>query len=114
MFWYMRLAEVEKKITRLNECQTSLTGKQSEFQSNEPKCMKPELTPTTWHGTLATAFDDIREAGIHQPYLEIIGSQFSAVFTAIATKIAELQIEMASIKATIERLLAEEAANNMK
>lgn len=110
----MRLAEVEKKITRLNECQASLTGKQGEFQANEPKCMKPELTTTTWHGTLATAFDQIREAGIHQPYLEIIGTQFSAVFEAIAAKIAELQAEMASIRATIDRLLAEEAANNMK
>ena len=76
--------------------------------------MKPELTPTTWHGTLATAFDQIREAGIHQPYLEIIGTQFSAVFEAIATKIEELTLEMASIRATIDRLLAEEAANNMK
>lgn len=114
MYWYMKLAEVKAKITRLNACQASLTGKQGEFQSNEPKCMDPELTPTTWHGTLATAFDEIREAGIHQPYLEIIGTQFGAVFAAIAAKIAELQAEIVSIQATIDRLLAEEAANNMK
>lgn len=113
-YWYTKLAEVQMKINRLNECQSSLTGKQGEFQANEPKCMEPELTPTTWHGTLATAFDQIREAGIHQPYLDIIGSQFGDVFTAITAKIAELQAEMVSIRATIDRLLAEEAANSMR
>ncbi|MER2008962.1 MAG: DUF5082 family protein [Psychrobacillus sp.] len=114
MYWYMKLAEVKAKIARLNACQASLTGKQGEFQSNEPKCKEPELTPTTWHGTLATAFDDIRESGIRQPYLEIIGTQFSAVFDAITAKLLELQAEIVSIQATIDRLKAEEAANSMK
>ncbi|MBD7943131.1 DUF5082 domain-containing protein [Psychrobacillus sp. AK 1817] len=105
------IAKKEEEIRRLNECQSSLTGKQSEFTSNEPKCMEPELTTTTWYGTLATAFDEIRESGIKAPYQEIIGTQFSAVFSAISAKIAEIQAEIAALRATIARIAAEEAAN---
>src|SRR6185437_8593392 len=83
---------------------------QQEFSSNEHKCLEPELTVRTWHGEHASKFDDIRDAGIHAPYLEIIGAQFSKVFTVIAEKIASLLMEIASIERIIASILAEQAA----
>lgn len=77
---------------------------------NEHKCLEPELSATTWQGRHATDFQAIREEGIHTAYLEIAGTQFANVYSAIAAKIASLQAEIASIQQTIERLLAEEAA----
>lgn len=99
-----------EEVRRLTKCQSDLGIKQSEFQSEEKKCLEPELSASTWHGTLATAFQDIREAGIHTPFLEITGAQFTNVFTAIADKINSLNAEIVSIEQTIARLEAEAKA----
>ena len=109
-YYIALLKKKQEDLRRLIACQTTLTGKQSEFQSHEQKCLQPELSATTWHGTLATAFQDIREAGIHTPYLEIVGTQFTNVFTAITDKINALIAEIASIEATIASLRAAEEA----
>lgn len=108
-YYYALLHKKQEEIRRLNECQSSLSDKQAQFNENEHKCLEPELTTTTWHGTLATSFDEIREAGIHTSFLEIAGAQFAAVFSAITAKIASLQAEIASIQQIIAELLAEEA-----
>jgi hypothetical protein len=103
-YYYALLREKQGEVERLNACQTSLQGKQEEFTANEQKCLEPELSVMTWHGKHATDFQNIRESGIHTSYLEIAGEQFSKVFHAISDKIASLQIEIASIQRTIERL----------
>ena len=108
-YYIALLKKKQEELRRLIACQSTLHGKQSEFQSHEQKCLEPELSATTWHGTLATAFQDIREAGIHAPYLEIAGTQFTNVFTAITNKINALIAEIASIEATIASLRAAEA-----
>jgi len=109
-YYYAQLQKKQEEVRRLTACQTTLQGKQSEFKSNEQKCLEPELSARTWHGTLATAFQDIREAGIHTPFLEITGAQFTNVFTAIADKINSLNAEIVSIEQTIARLEAEARA----
>lgn len=108
-YYYALLHKKQEELRRLIECQGSITEKQGQFSENEHKCMEPELTTTTWHGTLATSFDDIREAGIHTSFLEIVGAQFAAVFSAISSKITSLMAEIESIQQTIANLLAEEA-----
>src|SRR4051794_12704393 len=94
-FYYAQLRKKQGEVARLNSCQASLQGKQQQFSTNEKKCLEPELTVKTWHGKHASQFEDTREAGIHAPYLEIIGAQFSKVFTVIAEKIASLLMEIA-------------------
>jgi len=108
-YYYALLHKKQEELKRLIECQGLLSEKQAQFNENEYKCLEPELTTTTWFGTLATSFDDIREAGIHASYLEITGAQFSAVFSAISNKITSLIAEIESIKQIIANLLAEEA-----
>ncbi|HJF31855.1 MAG TPA: DUF5082 domain-containing protein [Sporosarcina psychrophila] len=109
-YYYAQLRKKQEEVRRLIECQSTLQRKQSEFQSNEQKCLEPELSARTWHGTLATAFQDIREAGIHTPFMEIAGAQFMTVFTAITDKINSLNAEIASLEQTIARLEAEARA----
>ncbi|MEK3934615.1 DUF5082 family protein [Sporosarcina sp. FSL W7-1349] len=109
-FYIALKAKKLNEVARLQACQANLESKQGEFQQNEGKCLEPELTLTTWHGKHASDFDDIRDADIHASYLELSGDQFTKVFDAIAAKIAELQAEIVQIQATIDRLLAEQAA----
>ena len=109
-YYLALLAKKQEEVRRLNVCNSSLSGKKAEFQSNQHKCLEPHLTTTTWHGTLADSFDDIREGGIEASYLEIVGSQFSAAFSAIANKIASLEAEIEQIKRIIEEIRAREAA----
>lgn len=109
-YYYALLRKKQGEVARLNSCQASLQGKQQEFTANEQECLEPELTVRTWHGKHGSDFDNIREAQIHAPYLEIIGAQFSKVFAAIAAKISSLLAEIASIEQTIARILAEQAA----
>ncbi len=104
------LAKKQLEVQRLKACKAALSGKQSEFQANQRKCLEPHLTAMTWHGNLADQFDNIREGGIEASYLEIVGSQFNAVFTAIDNKIASLEAEIEQIKRIIEEIKAREAA----
>ena len=105
-YYIAEIARKRKEIERLNACQGSLQGKQGEFNENVDKCLDPELTITTWHGNHASEFDDIRESGIHTPYLEIAGAQFSKVFGAIAKKIAELEAEIARLQQIVASICA--------
>lgn len=105
-FYYAEKARKEREVERLQECRSSLEGKQGEFNDNEPKCLEPELTLKTWHGNHASDFDDIRDAGIHTPYLEIAGEQFQKVYDKIADKIASLQAEIAELQRLIDQILA--------
>ncbi|MEK3952662.1 MULTISPECIES: YwqH-like family protein [Psychrobacillus] len=107
--YYALLAKKREDLQRLITCQSSLQGKQSEYNTNEPKCLEPELTSTTWQGNHANKFDDIRESGIHTSYVDISGTQFSNVFSAISAKISELNAEIISIQQIITNIEAEQA-----
>ena len=109
-YYIAEIARKRKEIERLNECQGSMQVKQGEFDENVDKCLDPELTITTWHGNHASEFDDIRNSGIHTPYLEIAGAQFSKVFAAIAKKIEDLEAEIVKLQQIIDSILAARAA----
>ncbi len=108
-----QLHKKQEEVRRLNACNTSLSGKQSQFNENEFKCTEPELSATTWQGSLATAFDEIRESGIHTSFIEIAGSQFTSVFSAISDKLSSLNTEIESLQGIIENL-EEEAKEKAK
>ncbi|MCW1928788.1 YwqH-like family protein [Bhargavaea beijingensis] len=109
-YYQMLVEEKRQQVRRLNSCRGELQGKQGEFQQSEPKCMEPELTPKTWHGNLAKAFDEIRQIGIKTPYRDVSGPQFDAAYAAISVKITKLEAEIASLEAIIAQLRAAEAA----
>ena len=112
-YYYGQLQKKEEEVRRLNSCNTSLSGKKSQFNENEHKCTDPELSASTWQGSLATAFDEIRDSGIHTSFLEIAGSQFTSVYNAISIKLSSLITEIESIQRIIENL-EEEAKEKAK
>ena len=107
-YWYTLLHKKQNDLSRLQTCNGQLTGKQSEFSSNQHLMTKPELTSATWKGTLATRFDDIRIDGILSSYEEIQTTQFSRTFSTLIAKMEQIRLEIESIRATIARLEAEE------
>lgn len=109
-YWYALLAKKQSDLVRLQTCNGQLIGKQGEFSNNQYLMTEPVLTATTWKGTLATQFDNIRNDGILASYQEIETTQFSNTFTTLSNKIKEITQEIQSIKATIAQLEAELAA----
>lgn len=107
---YALKAKKQKEIEELQKCRGLLEKKQGEFNENADKCLDPELTDKKWHGNHATEFDDIRVSGIHTPYLEIAGAQFSDAFAVIAEKITSLLKEIEEIQQMIDSILAARAA----
>lgn len=107
-YYYALLRKKENEVERLIQCRSSLQGTQQEFYDNEEKCLEPPLSLNTFHGQHASDFQEIRESGIHQSFLDIAGNQFSRVFEAIADKIAQLRAEIAEIKRIIAMLLSDD------
>ncbi|OIK13886.1 DUF5082 family protein [Bacillus sp. MUM 13] len=109
-YYNAQLIKKQKDITRLNSMKASLDIKMGEFKANENKSLEPELTSKAWFGKHADEFQRIRQLGIKDAYGEITGEQFTVIFTAISDKIAEINLEIESIKSTIATLeKAEEA-----
>ncbi len=107
-YWYALLRKKQNDLSRLQTCNGQLAGKQGEFSSNQYLMTEPELTPTTWQGTLATRFDDIRANGILASYQEIQTTQFNNVFSTLSAKIQQIKQEIEYIRATIARLEADD------
>lgn len=107
-YWYALLRKKQNDLSRLQTCNGQLTGKQGEFSSNQHLMTEPELTSTTWKGTLATRFDDIRANGILASYQEIQTTQFNTVFSTLSAKIQQIKQEIEYIRATIARLEADD------
>lgn len=108
-YYYALLQKKQNDLRRLQTCNGQLTNKQGEFASNAYLMMEPKLTASTWKGQLASHFDQIRIDGILASFEEIQTSQFSRVFSVLNSKMAEIAMEIESIKATIARLEAEAA-----
>ncbi|WP_019240851.1 MULTISPECIES: YwqH-like family protein [Bacillus] len=109
-YYYALLRQKEMELQRLQNCSNQLNAHQQEFIHYERNVKEPELTPTTWHGKLATTFEQLRNDGMLTSYRDISYNQFADVFTRIAEKIQQLQNEIVSIKQTIAALEAAERA----
>lgn len=99
---YARLHEKQEQLTRLQTCESELIGCQSEFSTQKYLCTEPALSTHTFHGNLATEFDQIRDHGILDAYKDIQINQFNHAFQVIEEKISQLQLEISSIKQEIE------------
>ncbi|WP_332651310.1 YwqH-like family protein [Lysinibacillus sp. 54212] len=113
-YYYALLQKKQSDLQRLQTCNGQLTSKQGEFFNNAYLMTEPELTATTWQGQLASQFDNIRIGGILASFEEIQGSQFNQVFSVLSSKMAEIAMEIESIKQTIARLEAEAARERAK
>jgi paraquat-inducible protein B len=96
-----QLSEKKEQLIRLKNCVSKLDGLQTEFIQQQKLVKDPELTSTTWHGTLADKFENIRE-DLSFSYKDISQTQLNNVLTTIENKIESLQAEIQSLQNSIE------------
>lgn len=98
---YARLRRKQEELSRLRICQNELNSCRQDFYQQETLCLEPELSANTWAGTLADAFDNIREGSIVPSYQNIHSTQFSHILQLLANKIVRTEQEIAAIKQAI-------------
>ncbi|MCA0993821.1 YwqH-like family protein [Guptibacillus hwajinpoensis] len=105
------LAEKREQLARLETCTRKLDSIQDEFIHNRHLVDDPELTPSTWHGTLADSFKNIRD-DMKEAYNDISTSQLNSVQSTLEDKVTRLRIEIGMIESSIshekQRLANEE------
>lgn len=104
---YSHLYKKQEQLQRLNTILPKFEQSFSEFASNMTSCMEPALSTDTWHGKIATSFDDIREMEIQGNYQKILTEQSPLLFAILENKIQELQNEIEDIYNAIARAEAE-------
>lgn len=101
----------KQQVEKLKTCKNKLDGLQGEFLQNERLVTDPQLSSKTWHGTLATDFNEVRE-NLGTAYKDLSHTQLNTALTTIENKIISLQSEITSLEfritAEIERLAREE------
>ncbi|MEH6947111.1 DUF5082 family protein [Bacillus sp. JJ634] len=94
------LREKQEQLIRLKNCVSELDGLQSEFIQNQKLIKDPELTSTTWKGTLANKFLEVRE-DISFSYKDISQTQLNTAITTIENKIESINAEIQSLQSSI-------------
>ncbi|WP_028394104.1 YwqH-like family protein [Bacillus cihuensis] len=112
-YYYSLLRLKEEQLHRLQICNSELNSCQQDFIHHERLVSEPELSTNTWNAALAHTFDNTRAVGMLTNYRDISNNQFSSVFTTLAEKIQQIQLEIISIKQTIAALEAAEREEKM-
>ncbi|MGG1684328.1 MULTISPECIES: YwqH-like family protein [Bacillales] len=94
------LTEKREQLARLETCTRNLDSIQDEFIHNRHMVDDPELTPSTWHGTLADSFKNNRE-DMKEAYNDISISQLNSVQSTLEDKITRLRIEIGMVESSI-------------
>ncbi|WP_113926839.1 DUF5082 family protein [Bacillus sp. P14.5] len=109
-YYYGLLREKRDQLQRLQDCSSKLQGNQQEFSVYRERITNPELSASTWRGSLADKFDEIRLQGMLHYFTDIETTQFSEVFSMLNSKMQSLNYEIQAVEYTIDRLQAEERA----
>ncbi|MBU7594388.1 YwqH-like family protein [Metabacillus halosaccharovorans] len=103
-YYYGLLRKKQEQLQRLQDCQSQLQGIKQEYLNYNQTVTTPELTSTTWQGSLANKFEDIRTEGILVSYQDLESTQLSNAFSTINSKMSSLKSEILSLKQTIHSL----------
>jgi predicted nucleic acid-binding Zn-ribbon protein len=96
-----QLSEKKEQLIRLKNCVTKLDDLQNEFIQNQKLVKDPELTSSTWQGTLANKFEEIRE-DLSFSFKDISQTQLNIALTTLENKIESINIEIQSLQNSIE------------
>ncbi|MCM3169367.1 YwqH-like family protein [Peribacillus frigoritolerans] len=94
------LREKQEQLIRLKNCVSELDGLQSEFIQNQKLIKDPELTSTTWKGSLANKFMEVREV-LSFSYENISQMQLNTAIMTIENEIESINIEIPSLQRSI-------------
>ncbi|HZH61337.1 MAG TPA: DUF5082 family protein [Metabacillus sp.] len=103
-YYYGLLRKKQEQLHRLQDCQSQLQGIKQEYLNFNNSVITPELTSTTWQGSLADKFEVIRIEGIFRSYQDLESTQLSNVFSTINSKMSSLKSEIVSLQKTIHFL----------
>ena len=112
-YYYGLLREKEDQLRRLKNGKSDLQAIKHELTSYRDAVIKPELSPSTWNGSLAVKFEHIRTDGVFHQYQDMESKQLPNMLSEISDKISSLQSEISSIRHTIHEL-EEERAEEMR
>ena len=94
------LREKQEQLIRLKNCVSELDGLQSEFIQNQKLIKDPELTLTTWKGSLANKFMEVREV-LSFSYENISQMQLNTAIMTIENEIESINAEIPSLQRSI-------------
>ena len=102
-YYYGLLRKKQEQLQRLQDCQSQLQRIKLEYLNYDHSIVTPELTSTTWQGSLSDKFEDIRTEQIG-PTQDLSSTQLSNAFSTISSKMSSLKSEIVSLKQTIHSL----------
>jgi hypothetical protein len=103
-YYYGLLRKKQEQLHRLQDCQSQLQGIKQEYLNYNHSIVTPELTSTTWQGSLSDKFEGIRTEGILGSYQDLASTQLSNAFSTISSKMSSLKSEIVSLKQSIHSL----------
>lgn len=101
-FMVTQIGEKRKQLERLRTSKTNMNQLQGEFNQYTQKVKQPELSTTTWQGTRANEFEEVREQ-FNEAYRDISQSQMDSAITSIESKISSLEVEIAALEVSMEK-----------
>ncbi|WRP06296.1 DUF5082 family protein [Rossellomorea aquimaris] len=100
-----QLAEKKEQVNRLDSIIRELENIQNEFVHNRHSIEDPELSPHTWKGQLANAFQEVRE-DISLSYRDLYQFQLSESITIFENKVNTLHSEIQTLQYNISQEVA--------
>lgn len=98
------IQQKEEEIQRLQKTKSELFNHKNDFQANEYRLKKPVLTKSTWHGELATAFDNFRHQDLVSSYRNLYITQLGRIIVDVERKIQELRSDMMRLQNEVSSL----------
>lgn len=95
------LRNKEEKWQRLQEALADLADNKSDFLASNEKCLQPECTPNTLHGSNEKHLDEFREEALRTSFLAIPNEAIREAEEIIQEKMEQLQQEILSLESNI-------------
>jgi hypothetical protein len=97
-----QLTEKKEQVNRLESCTRELENLQNEFVHNRNSIEDPELSPHTWKGQLANAFNEVRE-DISLSYRDLYQMQLTESINIFENKVNTLYSEIQALQFSISQ-----------
>jgi hypothetical protein len=97
-----QLTEKKEQVNRLESCTRELENLQNEFVHNRNSIEDPELSPHTWKGQLANAFNEVRE-DISLSYRDLYQMQLTESINIFENKVNALYSEIQALQFSISQ-----------
>lgn len=95
-----QIQQLREDLRRLEKVLQEMGLVEGDYLQHRGKILEPDLTSTTWHGELASDFQQFREGELISRYDEIPNEQLQRVIEELERKIEEIKQRIARLKAS--------------